>query len=181
MKFVPLPLASAYQVDLNKHEDSRGFFARQFCQKEFQAHGLNTDWVQMNISHSAQSGTVRGLHFQRAPEAEVKMVRCLKGAIFDVIVDLRDSSPSYGKWYGTELSSQNRSMLYIPKGFAHGFQTLEPETELLYWHSAFYSPVSEGGLNPECKTLNINWPLTITEMSARDTYFPGLTELDTTF
>ena len=181
MKFSPLPLSGAYQVDLEKREDERGFFARQFCEQEFASKGLNTDWVQMNISHSTQAGTVRGMHFQRPPEAEIKMIRCLKGAIFDVIVDLRQDSESYGEWYGAELSSDNRSLFYIPKGFAHGFQTLEPETELLYWHSAAYSPKCEGGLNPQCETLKIKWPLAVTEISNRDIDFPNLNELDPIF
>jgi len=181
MKFTPLHLSGAYKIDLEKREDSRGFFARQFCQQEFENRALNTNWVQMNISYNVQIGTVRGLHFQRPNKAEAKMVRCLRGAIFDVIVDLRQNSKSFQKWYGTELSEDNRSLLYIPKGFAHGFQTLRPETELLYWHSEFYSPEHEGGLNPQCEALNIKWPLAVSEMSSRDKSFPSLIELDSIF
>jgi len=181
MKFTPLPLAGSFQIDLEKREDNRGFFARQFCQKEFIANGLNTEWVQMNISHSVQRGTLRGLHFQRPPKAEIKMLRCLKGCIFDVIVDLRQSSDTYGHWYGVELSDTNRRLLYIPQGFAHGFQTLSPNTELLYWHSEFYSPEHEGGVNLQCGKLNINWPLPVTEISNRDIGFLDLTKLGLTF
>ncbi len=178
MKFTPLSLAGAHRVDLERRGDSRGFFARLYCADEFSQAGLPSDWVQMNTSFSAETGTLRGLHFQRAPMAEIKMVRCLRGAICDVIVDLRSGSPTYGQHEMVELNNDNRSMLYIPQGFAHGFQTLAPDTELLYLHSEFYSPEHEGGLHHADLALGINWPLPVTGLSDRDRGFPSLERLE---
>ncbi|NOX41066.1 MAG: dTDP-4-dehydrorhamnose 3,5-epimerase [Alphaproteobacteria bacterium] len=174
MKFTPLPLSGAWLIDLEKREDARGFFARQYCEDEFAAQGLHTDWVQLNTAMNVQTGTVRGLHFQLPPKAEIKLVRCLKGAIFDVIVDLRQGSDTFGKFAALELSDQNRSMLYIPEGFAHGYQTLAPQTELLYFHSERYSPGYEGGLRFSDPTMGIKWPLKAQEVSPRDLAFPTL-------
>ena len=134
MKFISLTLAGAYLIDLEKREDNRGFFARCFCEKEFSTQGLEIRWVQMNTSLTRQSGSIRGLHFQYPPKAELKLVRCLQGAIWDVIVDIRLNSPTFGHWYGAELNERNRRMLYVPKGFAHGFQTLGSDVEMLYFH-----------------------------------------------
>ena len=168
MIFTPLSLSGAYLIDLEKREDERGFFARCFCEKEFAAHGLETHWVQMNTSLSVQKGTLRGLHFQRPPKAEVKVVRCLRGAILDVLVDLRQGSPTFGKWFGAELDMDNRRMLYVPKGFAHGFQTLQPNTELFYLHSECYSPEHEGRLRYDDPVVAIDWPLPVSELSLLD-------------
>ena len=178
MIFTPLPLAGAFRIDLDRREDARGFFARLFCAKEFANYGLTTTWVQCNTSLSRTEGTLRGLHFQRPPMAEVKMVRCLKGAIFDVMVDLRASSPSFGHWTALELTAENRSMAYIPEGFAHGFQTLSPETELLYFHSQVYSPAHEGGLRHDDPRLGIQWPRPVADLSPRDAEHPGLDTLE---
>ena len=178
MIFTPLNLAGAFRVDLDRREDARGFFARMFCADEFAQHGLAQRFVQVNTSFSRMAGTLRGLHFQRPPMAEAKLVRCLKGAIFDVIVDLRAGSPSFGQWTGLELNEDNRSMMYMPKGFAHGFQTLRPDTELLYFHSEFYSPADEGGLNHADPALAIAWPLAPAEVSARDLAHPSLQMLE---
>ena len=172
MKFTPLPLEGAYLIDLEKIEDERGFFARQFCDREFSEMGLNTDWVQMNVALNRTIGTVRGMHFQRPPHAEIKMIRCLKGAIKDFIVDLRLDSPSYGKWMDVDLNDQNRTTLYVPAGFAHGYQSLEPDTEHMYFHSTHYSPGVEDGVRFDDPTLNIDWPLDPVNLSRRDLDLP---------
>lgn len=183
MRFDPLTLAGAYRIELDRRGDDRGFFARLFCTQEFSDHGLNTVWAQMNTSFSRETGTLRGLHFQRPPRAEAKLVRCLKGAIIDVIVDLRAGSPTYGQHAALELNDDNRSMIYIPHGFAHGFQTLAPETELLYLHSAAYSPAHEGGVHHADPDLGIAWPmpasgLPASALSDRDREFPPLNSVE---
>ena len=177
MNFSSLPLAGAYLIDLEKREDDRGFFARCFCEKEFSTQGLEICWVQMNTSLTRQPSSIRGLHFQCPPKAELKLVRCLRGAIWDVIVDIRSNSPTFGQWYGTKLSDRNRSMLYVPKGFAHGFQTLEPNVEMLYFHSEFHSPEHEGGLRYDDPGLAIDWPLPVSKICQRDQRLPLLCDL----
>ena len=178
MKFTPLPLSGAFRVDLEPRGDARGFFARLFCAEEFAAHGLAARWVQCNTSFTAAQGTLRGLHFQRPPAAETKLLRCLRGAIFDVIVDLRSGSPTYGRWHGERLDDANRSMICVPEGFAHGFQTLTPDVEMLYFHSAAYSPAHEGGLRWDDPGVAVDWPLAVTEVAARDAAFPTLDKLE---
>jgi dTDP-4-dehydrorhamnose 3,5-epimerase len=178
VKFAPLPLEGAYRIELELRGDARGFFARLFCSEEFSALDLNTQWAQCNTSLSAESGTLRGLHFQRPPMAEVKMVRCLSGAVFDVIVDLREGSATFGQWHGEQLDASNRTMLYIPKGFAHGFQTLTEASEMLYFHSAPYSAAHEGGLRWDDPTIGVHWPLPVRVTSARDAAFPTLETLE---
>ncbi|MDW3094159.1 MAG: dTDP-4-dehydrorhamnose 3,5-epimerase [Gammaproteobacteria bacterium] len=177
MKFTPLALSGAYLIDLEVAEDDRGFFARSYCEKEFSNHGLETAWVQMNHTLTKSVGTIRGMHFQYPPNAESKIVRCMKGAIWDVIVDLRENSLTLGEWFGVELSSDNRSMIYIPKGFAHGFQSLHANAELLYCHSNYYSPKNEGGLKYNDPDVGIEWPLPITELSDRDKKHPLLKDM----
>jgi dTDP-4-dehydrorhamnose 3,5-epimerase len=178
MIFTQLAIEGAYRVDLERRGDARGFFARLFCAEEFAAHGLVTNWVQMNTSFSAERGTLRGLHFQRPPKAEAKVVRCLKGAIYDVIVDLRAGSPTHGQHIALELNDENRAMAYIPRGCAHGFQTLTPDAELLYLHDEFYSPDHEGGVHHADPDLGIDWPQPPTQLSARDQAFPTLREME---
>lgn len=178
MKFEPLSIGGAYLIELEKHGDARGFFARMFCEDEFRAQGLATRWVQVNTSFSSLKGTLRGLHFQRSPKAEDKLVRCLKGAILDVIVDLRAGSPTFGQHEALHLNDQNRRMVFIPKGCAHGFQTLTEDCELLYFHSTAYSPEHEGGLHHADPALNIAWPLPVAQVSERDRSFPFLKDLD---
>lgn len=178
MKFTALPLAGAFRVELEPRGDERGFFARLFCAGEFAEHGLATTWVQCNTSFTRRAGSVRGLHFQRPPMAETKLLRCLRGAIFDVIVDLRAGSSTFGQWHGERLDEGNRAMICVPEGFAHGFQTLTPDVEMLYFHSAPYSAAHEGGLRWDDPTVAIHWPLGITEMSARDAQFPTLDKLE---
>jgi dTDP-4-dehydrorhamnose 3,5-epimerase len=155
-------------IDLNLREDDRGFFARYFCVREFTQNGLNTQWVQMNNSMSRAVGTLRGLHFQRPPYAEVKLVRCLRGKIWDVVVDLREGSATYGEWFGVTLSDENRSMMYVPKGFAHGFVSLEANSEILYLVSDLYTPGSEETLIWNDPDVAINWPIEPKVLSDKD-------------
>ena len=138
MKFTELPLAGAYLIELEHHVDERGYFARTFCTAEFEAHGLVTDFIQMSTSFNKQKGQIRGMHYQEEPFSETKIVRCTRGAIYDVMVDLRKDSLTYNEWYGAELSADNGKMLYIPKGFAHGYKTLEDNTEILYMMDQVY-------------------------------------------
>lgn len=178
MIFVPLKLPGAFEIAIEPRGDSRGLFARIFCEEEFRAAGLHTRWMQMNLSFSREAGTVRGLHFQRAPAAEVKLVRCLRGRVFDVMVDLRRGSPSYGQHCSLTLDAEARNAAYIPEGFAHGFQTLEPDCELQYFHSAPYAPRHEGGVNACDPALGIEWPLSVTSRSDRDLALLRLHEVD---
>jgi dTDP-4-dehydrorhamnose 3,5-epimerase len=157
--FTETELPGAYVVDLERREDDRGFFARAWCQNEFADHGLSTRVVQCNISHNVRKGTVRGMHFQNPPHAEAKLVRCTRGAIYDVIVDLRPSSATHKRWIGVELTAANGRALYVPEGFAHGFQTLEDETETFYQVSEFYAPGAEGGVRWNDPAFGIEWPL----------------------
>jgi dTDP-4-dehydrorhamnose 3,5-epimerase len=172
MIFQPTPLAGAYVIDLEKRGDDRGFFARAFCQREFAAHDLATQMVQANNSLSAYKGTLRGMHYQLAPKAETKLVRCIRGALFDVILDLRADSPTFGQSYGAELSAENRRMMYVPKGFAHGFITLADDTEALYLVDEFYAPESERGVRWNDPRFAIAWPAEPTVMSDKDRNFP---------
>ena len=176
MIFDQLPLQGAWEIRLERREDSRGFFARMYCENEFAEHGLNTSWVQMNVSMSRDVGTLRGLHFQREPAAEIKLVRCLRGRAFDVIVDLRAGSATFGQTCAVTLDQDELNAIYVPKGFAHGFQTLEPDTELQYLHSTIYAPGHEGGINAMDPGLAIDWPLPVSVMSDRDRCLPALQE-----
>lgn len=178
MIFSALPLSPAFRLDPEWRGDARGQFARIFCQREFAAHGLPERWVQANISFSHTAGTLRGMHFQRPPMAEAKLVRCQKGAVWDVIVDLRAGSATFGQWTAVELTAENGAAIYVPPGFAHGFQTLRDDTELLYLHSEFYSPEHEGGLAHDDPRLAIPWPLPVVNLSPRDAAFPTLDALE---
>ena len=168
MKFIPTILNGSFTIQLDPINDERGWFARYFCKKEFSTIGHEKEWVQMNHSFSLKKGTLRGMHFQKPPYSEIKLVRCIQGSVFDVIIDLRKDSPTFLKWFGTELSAENKLMMYIPEGFAHGFQTLEDNSGLLYMHTAYYSPEAEDGLRYNDPQVNISWPLEISEISMRD-------------
>jgi len=168
MIFTPTPLAGAYCIDLQPFSDDRGWFARFYCKDEFQQIGHFKEWVQLNHSASYEKGTLRGLHFQMPPYREIKMVRCIAGAVLDIIVDLRKDSPSFLSHFAQELSAANKKMLYIPEGFAHGFQSLTENAELIYHHTAFYTPDAEGGLRYDDPALRIQWPLPVTVLSQRD-------------
>lgn len=158
MIFTETKLRGAFLIELDKKEDERGFFARAWCRNEFREHGLVDDFVQVNLSYNRRKGTLRGMHFQAEPHAEVKLMRCIRGAIFNAIVDLRPTSPTFRQWFGTELTAQNRRMLYVPKGFANGYLALEDESEVLYSVSSFYHPESEGGLRWDDPDIGIQWP-----------------------
>jgi len=160
MIFEKTALAGAFIIEIEKREDERGFFARAWCQEEFEAHGLNTRWVQANLAFSKKKGTLRGLHFQIAPYEEIKLMRCTRGAIFDVILDLRPESPTYKQWFGVELTADNHRMLYVPGGFAHGYQSLVVDTEVFYPVSQFYVPRAEQGVRWNDPAFAIEWPLT---------------------
>lgn len=174
MKINHTPLQDAFIIEPEPFRDNRGLFARIFCQHELQSilHGKNI--VQINHSMTRQKGAIRGMHFQRPPRAEIKMVKCLRGSVFDVIIDLRQDSSAFLKWHGEKLSAENMKMMYIPKGFAHGFQTLEQNLELLYLHTEFYSPEYESGIRYDDPSLNISWPIEVTDISLRDQNHPLL-------
>ena len=168
MKFTELPLKGAYTIDLEKMEDDRGFFARSWCKNEFEKLSLDSKVVQINNSVSRHKGTLRGLHYQKPPKAETKIVRCISGSIWDVIVDIRFSSPTNGKWYGAELNTRNRKMMYVPKGFAHGFISLSDDTEIIYLVTEYYSSENEGILRWNDSFHKIKWPLQPTNLSEKD-------------
>jgi dTDP-4-dehydrorhamnose 3,5-epimerase len=172
MKFTPLPLAGACLIDLEKRGDERGFFARLFCEAEFAQHGLCAKFVQINTSLTAKQGTLRGMHYQLPPAAEVKVVRCIRGALYDVVLDLRPHSPTFGRSAGAELSAENRAMMYVPEGFAHGFVTLEPGTEAFYLVSAAYAPAAERGIRYDDPKFGIDWPVPPAELSEKDRTWP---------
>jgi dTDP-4-dehydrorhamnose 3,5-epimerase len=172
MHFISTPLQDAFLIELNKREDERGFFARLFCSDEFSRNGLESSFIQANNSLSTDQGTLRGLHYQLASAAETKLVRCIQGSLFDVILDLRDSSPTFGNWFGTILSQENRKMMYVPKGFAHGFLTLAPNSEVIYLVSAPYSKELERGIRWNDPRFHIEWPEPPRVISERDAKHP---------
>jgi len=175
MKFTPLLLNGAYIVEPTVHGDERGLFYRFYCADEFKQIGHYKPWVQLNQSYTKSRGTIRGMHFQQPPHAEIKMVKCIKGKIMDIMVDLRNESQTFLQWVGIELSAENRRMLYIPEGFAHGFQTLTDDCELVYHHSAAYAKDSEGGIRWSDSLVNVHWPLPPINISDRDQQHPLLT------
>lgn len=172
MKFIETRLSGAFIIAPDLIEDERGFFARTFCRHEFENHGLNPDLVQCNIAFNKIKGTLRGLHYQTKPHAEVKLVRCTTGAIYDVIVDLRPESPTFRQWFAADLSDKNHQMLYVPDGFAHGYQTLASQTEVFYQVSTFYHPASERGVRWDDPAFGIEWPLPVTDISKKDASHP---------
>jgi len=172
MKFIETPLAGAYIIELEPFIDERGFFARMFCLNELSKIGFDRLIVQINHSMTRQKGAIRGLHYQVPPVCETKIIRCVQGAVFDVMLDIRNNSSTYLKWHGVELSKENMRMVFIPDGFAHGFQTLTDNAELIYHHSAFYSPEYERGLRFDDPALAINWPLPVSVISPKDQSYP---------
>ena len=173
MKFIQTPLPGAFVIELERNGDDRGFFARLFCEREFAAAGLVNRFVQINNSLSGRRGTLRGLHYQLAPSAEVKLMRCVRGAIFDVVLDLRVDSPTFAKWFGVELTADNRKMMYVPKGFAHGLLTLTDDTEVIYPVSDYYAPQHERGIRFDDPRFGIEWPLDPVEVSGKDRGWPN--------
>lgn len=172
MRFIPTSLADAYIIEPEPIEDDRGFFARVWCQKEFAERNLDTNLVQCSISFNKKKGTLRGMHLQLPPFAETKLVRCTQGAIYDVIVDLRPNSETYLRWAAVELSAENHKALYVPQGFAHGFQTLQDNTEVFYQMSKFYSPGSARGFRWNDPAFKIDWLEEVSVMSERDRSYP---------
>lgn len=168
----PASLSGAAVIDLQRRGDDRGFFARNFCADEFAAAGLPTEFVQQNMSWSARAGTLRGMHFQLAEHAEDKLIRCVRGAVFDVILDLREGSATFGKWESFELTAENRRQVLVPKGFAHGFQTLADDSEVSYLVSHRYTPSAERGIRWNDPRFAIHWPQTPTDMSPKDQSWP---------
>ena len=174
MIFKETELKGAFVIELDPIRDERGFFARTWCRKEFEAHGLNSDLVQCNTSFNKKKGTLRGMHYQVAPHEEAKLIRCTMGAIYDVIIDIRKESKTYKQWFACELTAENRKMLYVPKGFAHGFQTLEDNTEVFYQMSEFYKPEYAKGIRWDDPSIGITWPIQKFIISVRDTNFSTL-------
>ncbi len=168
MRFIATKLEGAVIVEPERIEDERGFFARTFCRKEFEAHRLNPDIVQCSISFNRRRGTIRGMHYQAAPNQEAKLVRCTRGALYDVIIDLRPDSATFKRWLAAELSEENCRMLYIPEGFAHGFQTLRADTEVFYPTSEFYSPEYEQAVRWNDPAFAIDWPAEVSAISEKD-------------
>ncbi len=173
MKFSETSLKGAFVIEIEPMEDERGFFSRMICAREFEAHGLNPRFVQSNISFNRRKGTLRGMHFQECPHEEEKLVRCTRGVIYDVIVDLRKDSPTHKQWFSVELSDRNRRMLYIPKGLAHGFLTLTDDVEINYHHTVFYHPESARGVRWDDPAFGIEWPdISVRTISNADQSWP---------
>lgn len=172
MEFHETPLAPARLIEIKRIVDVRGFFGRAFCVHEFTDNGLESRFVQANNSFSARRGTLRGLHYQLPPAAEVKLVRCIRGAFYDVILDLRPDSPTFGKSFGAELNAENRLMMYVPEGFAHAILTLEDDSEALYFSSGFYTPERERGVRWNDPRFAFRWPIAPSEVSAKDSSWP---------
>jgi dTDP-4-dehydrorhamnose 3,5-epimerase len=176
--FTETALAGAYVIDLERREDTRGYFARAFCQEEFAQHGLEPVIAQANVAFNRAAGTLRGMHFQYPPKAETKLVRCTRGAIVDIIVDLRPESPTYLQNISVELNEENGRALYVPERFAHGYQTLLDETETSYQVGEFYAPETEGGLAYDDPRLGLVWPLPVTAISEKDAQWEHLTAVE---
>ena len=172
MKFCETPLKGAYIVEIEPRADDRGFFARSFCRQEFEAQGLNPAVAQCNISFNPKAGTLRGMHYQAEPFREVKLVRCTIGAIYDAVIDLRSGSATYRRWFGVELTADNRRALYVPEGFAHGYLTLTDNTEVFYQVSEFYSPGHERGIRWNDPAFGIKWPKDPIVISPKDASHP---------
>jgi len=172
MIFIETKLKGAFVIEPERFEDDRGFFARTWCKREFEAYGLNTNLVQCNISFNNITGTIRGMHYQANPFEEAKLVRCTRGAIWDVIIDLKADSPTFKKWFAVELTAENRKMLYIPESFAHGFQTLKENTEVFYQMSEYYSPECSRGVRWNDPVFSIKWPKDEIVISDKDRQYP---------
>ena len=174
MKFEPTGLSGSYVITIFPVQDERGWFARTFCKNEFKQIGHHDEWVQMNHSFTIEAGTIRGMHFQKSPYTEIKLIRCIAGNVFDVIIDLRKGSQTFLKWFATELSAENKKMIYIPAGFAHGFQTLTDNCQLIYQHTAFYTPRFEEGIVYNDQLIHVDWPRPLSTISKRDSTHPLL-------
>jgi dTDP-4-dehydrorhamnose 3,5-epimerase len=176
MIFTDTPLAGAKLIELEQRSDDRGFFARLWCRHEFEANGVPTALAQVNNSFSRERGTLRGMHYQVAPRGEAKLLRCIRGSVYDVIVDLRPESPTYKRWFGAMLTAANRAMLYVPEGFAHGYLALEDDSEVIYFVSEFYSPEHERGVRHDDPAFGIEWPIEAAVVSDKDRSWPDYRE-----
>jgi dTDP-4-dehydrorhamnose 3,5-epimerase len=172
MKIKNTPFPNAFVIEPEPFKDNRGLFSRIYCQSELQDIICDRHIVQINHSRTSYKGTVRGMHFQYPPMAEIKMIKCIRGEIYDVIIDVRRDSPTFLQWHGEILSEENMKMMYVPEGFAHGFQTLKENSELIYLHTEFYNPRYEGGIRFNDPAINISWPLAVTDISERDLMHP---------
>lgn len=177
MVFQKTKLAGVFEICVEPKRDERGFFARSWCQREFEAHGLNTQLVQCNISFNARKGTLRGMHYQAAPYPETKLIRCISGAIYDVVIDLRPDSPTFTHWIGVELTHTARNMIYVPEGCAHGFLTLEDEAEVTYQMSEFYHPELSRGVRWDDPAFQVVWPAKVDVISERDRTYPSFNQM----
>jgi dTDP-4-dehydrorhamnose 3,5-epimerase len=176
MKFIKTKLGGAFIIEPEVIKDERGFFARTWCRRESKAFDLDADWVQCNVSFNRLSGTLRGMHYQAPPWEEIKLVRCTRGAIYDVIIDLRSDSKTLSQWVGAELTAENHHMMYVPKGFAHGFLTLADESEVFYQMSQFYSPEHAHGVRWNDPAFGIEWPIDVKVITDRDRAYPDFIE-----
>lgn len=172
MMYSESSLPGVYVIEMQPFEDARGSFSRVFCAREMREQGLSFDLAQINTAFNRKAGTIRGLHYQYQPHAEIKIVSCISGGVFDVAVDIRPDSPSYLKWFGTELTAGNQRLLYIPAGFAHGYQALTDDAKLIYLVSEFYTPTAEGGLRFDDPAIGIDWPLEVSAVSEKDASWP---------
>lgn len=177
MKFLPTSLDGVMEIIPEPRRDERGFLARTYCEREFSAHGLNVRWVQQNHTMTLQKGSIRGMHYQDMPKPEIKLVRCVRGRVLDVVVDVRPSSPTFGQWVGVEISDEKMNALYIPAGFAHGFQCLEDECQMFYLMSEEYDPGLARGVRCDDVDIGVSWPLPVAGLSDRDRSLPLLREL----
>lgn len=177
MNIEPLSIAGAYEITARVHADHRGEFSRFYCESTFAEHGLNTHWVQHNRSLTKAKGAVRGMHLQYPPHAEIKLVQCVAGAVFDVLVDLRAKSSTFGQWQSVRLDASRHNAVYIPHGVAHGFQALTDDARLIYLHSSVYTPQVEGGVRHDDPDLDIAWPLPVSEVSHKDRALPSLSSI----
>lgn len=176
MTFQPTFINGLYVIELDLFRDERGWFARTFCKEEFKKAGFGNEWVQMNHSFTNRKGTLRGMHFQLPPYSETKLVRCISGSVYDVAIDLRRNSATFLQWFGVEISAKNKKMILIPDGFAHGFQTLQNNCELIYQHTNFYTPDVEGGIKYDDPRIGIKWPFPVNEISKKDDNYVYLKE-----
>ena len=172
MRFTATPIQGVYVIDLEPVEDHRGFFARTYCDDEFRARGLETHFAQASIAFTARRGTLRGMHYQREPYGEVKLVRCTRGAVYDAVIDLRPHSATFRQWFAVELTADNRRMLYVPAGFAHGYQTLQDDTEISYQMSTPYHPEAAAGVRWNDPAFGVSWPIDVTVIAERDAAYP---------
>ena len=176
LKFIETKLKGCYEIEVIPHKDSRGWFSRTYCKNEFHEINHHSEWVQLNHSFTKEKGVIRGMHFQLPPFTETKLVRCISGSVYDVALDLRKNSPTFLQWFGTEISAENTKMILIPDGFAHGFQALTNNCELIYHHTNFYIPEAERGIRYNDPIIGIKWPQDVSDISEKDSKYVFLNE-----